>query len=278
MVKYLHKYSSEGDFNEDYNDELTSVVESFVCSAGTFNYLGKGIWFTAPFWKNGSVELITEGRGVAVGDYAISPLNTSERYEITAVSSDGGVVTAFTCSEGTFIYDREDFFCLDARPNYYSWGNGQRQVLITQFRDAAVGDGDGLSTGAHDLNNNTSVEITQVNTVSRDPAYREPWVSLTVEGNRRRVDYNKRIWMDLSSYAYPVYGSPVNLGTVSEPKPSNRGKVYVKEPDGQTYQYNYEKEVDGAVRLWRHYPDGSGYAIEISPDGTAQWYYHERKS
>ena len=92
-----------------------------------------------------------------------------------------------------------------------------------------------------------------------------------------RVDYNKNIWMDLSSYEYPVNGSLANLGTVPEPKPSNHGKVYVKEPDGQTRPYNYEKEEDGAVRLWRQYPDGSGYTIEISPDGTAQWYYNERK-
>jgi hypothetical protein len=104
-----------------------------------------------------------------------------------------------------------------------------------------------------------------------DP-YHEPWVSLTVEGNRRRVDYNKRIWMDLSSYEYPA-SSPVSLGTVPEPKPSNNGNVYVKEPDGQTYQYGYRKQGNGVVVLERRTSGGFRFDIVISPDGTAQWYY-----
>ena len=100
----------------------------------------------------------------------------------------------------------------------------------------------------------------------------DTWTSSDIQRGTR-VDYNRRIWMDLSNYERPGSVSPVSLGTVSEPKPSNRGKVYVKEPDGKTYPYGYRKQGNGVVVLGRYNPDLSGYEIIILPDGTAQWRY-----
>lgn len=67
MGKYLHHYTSESDFQTDYNDE--GGIKSFVCSAGTFTYdryeeVQVGV---AHFWKNGDKELVTPWRAPKVG-------------------------------------------------------------------------------------------------------------------------------------------------------------------------------------------------------------------
>ncbi len=71
MGKYLHHYTSESDFQADYNDE--GSPNSFVCSAGTFTYDRYGeIDNGQPavyFWKNGDKELITPWRSPKVGAY-----------------------------------------------------------------------------------------------------------------------------------------------------------------------------------------------------------------
>ena len=69
MGKYLHFYETFDEFQKDYNDE--GVINSFVCSAGTFTYdryenIQGG---DAYFWKNGDKELATPGRNPKVGSW-----------------------------------------------------------------------------------------------------------------------------------------------------------------------------------------------------------------
>jgi hypothetical protein len=71
MAKYLHYYTSENDFNKDYND--LDGIGSFVCSAGTFTYDRYDENEVGYVWKNGDKELITQNRNPEVG-----PLNYSE--------------------------------------------------------------------------------------------------------------------------------------------------------------------------------------------------------
>lgn len=202
---YLHEYPTVGDFEKAYGDYETQIVGSFVCSAGTFEYYGTGIYVVASYWKNEGRELITQTRTVSAGGRAGDP-ETQSQYEITSVSESGGVVTAFTCSEGTFIYDREDMYLLDDT-EVYAWVNNQHYLLYTVYRNAAVGNGGGLASGAHDIINNVNVEITQVNMVDYDPAYHEPWVSAT-EINRIYADSR---WFD--------YVDEVDAYDSNEPNP-----------------------------------------------------------
>lgn len=188
---YLHEYSNLGDFEKAYGDYETQIVGSFVCSAGTFEYYGTGMYMVVSYWKNEGRELITPTRAVSAGGRAGDP-ETLSQYEITSVSESGGVVTAFTCSEGTFIYDRESLYKIPNGDPLQAWVNSQNQVLYTVHRNAAVGNGGGQDSGAYDMNNRNPVEITQVNMVDYDPAYHEPWVSLTAI-NRIKYDYK---WYD----------------------------------------------------------------------------------
>lgn len=251
MEKYLHKYTSAKDFNDDYNGvgEVTTEVTAITVNSAE-------ILQSCNDWDN----------AVETHDY-----------------------------DGTYVFDREEEItnATDCEGNPVDWftrvkvfKNGNKEIYAPysndvekwSYEDGFVGIYQDFSSIYQAGDGDSDNFIVKHGEKHSEGSYHEPWVSLTVEGNRRRLDYNKRIWMDLSSYAYPVYGSPVSLSTVSEPKPSNRGKVYVKEPDGQTYPYNYNKEADRTVVLLRQYPDGSGYTIVISPDGTAQWYYNRGKS
>lgn len=203
---YLHEYPTVGDFEKAYGDYETQIVGSFVCSAGTFEYYGTGMYVVASYWKNEGRELITPTRTVSAGGRAGDP-ETQSQYEITAVSQSGGVVTAFTCSEGTFIYDRESLYKIPNGDPFQAWVNSQNQVLYTVHRNAAVGNGGGQDSGAYDMNNRNPVEITQVNMVDYDPAYHEPWVSAT-EINRI---YDDSQWFD--------YVGEVDVYDSNEPNP-----------------------------------------------------------
>ena len=203
---YLHEYPTVGDFEKAYGDYETQIVGSFVCSAGTFEYYGTGVYMVASYWKNEGRELITKTRAVSVGGRACDP-ETQSQYEITSVSESGGVVTAFTCSEGTFIYDRESLYKIPNGDPFQAWVNNQNQVLYTEYRNAAVGNGGGRDSGAFDLINDVNVEITQVNMVDYDPAYHEPWVSAT-EINRIYADSR---WFD--------YVGEVDVYDSNEPNP-----------------------------------------------------------
>jgi hypothetical protein len=85
------------------------------------------------------------------------------------------IITAFTCSAGTFVYDRCDE--TGAMPEYI-WKNGNTE-LITNYRDVAVGNNCGWSSGAYDPVEDTCIEITAISTVEHDAAYKAPWVSYT---------------------------------------------------------------------------------------------------
>ena len=91
--------------------------------------------------------------------------------------NDYGVANSFTCSAGTFTYDRYEE--IEGEPAYI-WKNGDKE-LITPNRNPKVGVWDGdydKGTGAYDIDNNTGVEITEVGEVEPGKYY-EPWVSYT---------------------------------------------------------------------------------------------------
>ena len=236
-MEYLHKYTSAENFNDDYigGGEVTAIT---VNSAEILQ--------SCDDWDN----------MVETHDYDGTYVFDREEEITNATDCKGNPVDWFTRVK-VFKNGNKEIYS-----EYYDgiWSHENGWVDIVQDSSSIFQAGDGGSE-------NFTLE-------RGENPYHEPWVSLTVEGVRKRVDYNKRIWMDLSSYAYPADGTrPTSLGTVPEPKPSNNKEVYVKEPDGKTHRYGYRKQGNGVVVLERRTSGGFRFDIVISPDGTAQWYY-----
>ena len=105
---------------------------------------------------------------------------TLESFNEAYGDSASTLVTAFTCSSGTFVYDRydENTYPYPA----YVWKKEEKE-LITFTRNPEVGLGClDNSHGALDPDEEfpaQCVEITAVSTIEHDAAYKAPWVSYT---------------------------------------------------------------------------------------------------
>lgn len=88
--------------------------------------------------------------------------------------------SGFTCSGGTFTYDRYDENYMDNGPAYI-WLNGDK-VLLTPSREAKVGAFDyDEGTGAYDGVNDNPVEILTVGE-NEQGKYGSPWTSFCENG------------------------------------------------------------------------------------------------
>ena len=98
-MKFIHKYTTENDFNFDYSGQVRKETTSFTCSglSGDFVWEREGSIEMAPemifqFWSNGSLELVTQIRNVSVDDVAFDISSMSpehpqpDTYTITEVN------------------------------------------------------------------------------------------------------------------------------------------------------------------------------------------------
>ena len=91
---------------------------------------------------------------------------------LAAYHDDNGGPAYFTCSGGTFNYDKP------VNSSWYLWKNGDI-VLGTPLRTPKVGAWDlDAGTAAYDENNDNPVEILTVGEVMPGE-YKKPWVSCT---------------------------------------------------------------------------------------------------
>jgi hypothetical protein len=99
---------------------------------------------------------------------------TREEFENTYYDDLTAIVTAITCSAGTYVFDREETIVYKESDPFtvYVWTLGSAE-LQTDKRNPEVGD------GAYDPNTEEWLEITAVSTEEHEPGYHEPWVSLT---------------------------------------------------------------------------------------------------
>lgn len=135
---------------------------------------------------------------------------TSNEFYQAFYNEETSVVTAFTCSAGTFVYDREDSTIIQGQV-LYLWVNGDK-TLGTFARTPGIGMFDptsqaGIMTGAIDISNETYVEITSVLSSTADPStyYDEPYVSTVgqkriqikyVSGNAPEIASGETFWYD----------------------------------------------------------------------------------
>ena len=98
---------------------------------------------------------------------------TREEFENTYYDDLTAIVTAITCSAGTYVFDREETIGDKFGSfTFYVWTLGSAE-LQTDSRNPEVTD------MAYDPNTEKTLEITAVSTEEHEPGYHEPWVSLT---------------------------------------------------------------------------------------------------
>lgn len=201
---------------------------------------------------------------------------------------EGSYVKSIVTPLGTFAYS-------GGNQNNFYWVNPATQkVLMTLLRVPNIGIWDYAASG-HPENpddflgaidtdklrewsgegnppEGTFVEITALNW--GDVHYSEPWVSYTPDSGL--VEYNKNIWVDLSSYQYPTRGGgDISLGALPNPQVTSVSQtVLVREPDNKTHEY-YCREI-GADYVVFTRSAGIGlqqYKIVFVLDGNSYWRY-----
>ena len=179
MGKYLHKFNSVTEFENDYDDVDGTFVKSFNCSKGTFAFLGEGYYEPRFWWKSGDSELWTYIRNPEVNEYARD--RADNEYRITGVTGN----TSIACAGYTYTYDRFEWHRYEGQWNgeVYSWTNGE-EVLCTNFRNPMVGAYDQEGHGAWRAVDEDDVTITSISTEGHSGKYHEPWVSKT---NNQRI-------------------------------------------------------------------------------------------
>lgn len=134
---------------------------------------------------------------------------------------DEGFPVSFTCSAGTFTYDRED-----TSDDCYVWKNGDKE-LITNQRIPAVGEYSPIAgTGAYDPDPNgdgwwgsdyTEIEITAISEEKTPAKYITPWTSLTkypvhdkmtanVSGSISGITYDDKVTFIKTDETYTWWG------------------------------------------------------------------------
>ena len=315
MEKYLHKYTSAKDFNDDYigvgeitaitihSAELFQTCNDWDNMVETHDYDG-----TYVFDREEEITNATDCKGNSQGDFRMKVFKNGNK-EIYSVYSnyygkwghENGWIDIF--QDFSSVYQSGDGTSHNFTPEYAEGPYHEPWVSLTKVNRIVyehkwhdhVGEVDVYDDETEDYIGKMHLWRSEDGSQSAISESETPGTNDTIyffydgAANHQiytgatatasdiqrgsRVDYNRRIWMDLSNYEYPTNLSSTNLGTVPEPKPSNRGKVYVKEPDGQTYPYNYRKQGNGVVLLGLYNPDLSGYEIIILPNGTAEWRY-----
>lgn len=147
---FLHYYDNKNDFNAEYNDTESIQVASFDCSEGRFTFNRQEQQGTYPYyiWTNGTVEMMTPIRRLAVGNYA-QVVSGDDYYEITAVQTESHDPkyyepwVSYTDVEGsssTINYNQEKVIDFKPTGQYKRANFGVTQDMIDQWVQMAQND------------------------------------------------------------------------------------------------------------------------------------------
>lgn len=146
---FLHYYDDLNDFNTEYNDTESIQVVSFDCSQGRFTFDREEQEGAYPYyiWTNGTIELMTLIRRLAVGNYAQAVGGDS--YEITAVQREEHNPkyyepwVSYTKVEGSsniINYNQENVIDFKPTGDYKRANFGVTQDMIDQWVQMAQND------------------------------------------------------------------------------------------------------------------------------------------
>ena len=212
---------------------------------------------------------------------------SNDDYLRALYNEDNMVSTAFTCSAGTFVYDRYDSTIIQGQ-TLYLWVKDD-MTLGTFAREPGIGMFDptsqaGIMTGAIDISNETFIEITSVQTSAADPSayYHEPWVSAVcqkqiqikhVSGNGPEIPSGETYWYDYAG-EFDVYSADGQTFLYKRHTWKIANFPYVLYTESDTPAINDTVQLGANNNKYLLYPDVS-YGI-LNSEETTKVNYNKR--